>query len=340
VLFKKLFTKDCHYFFARGDKLLLEERYADARNAFSEALQKMEDAGIEDGALKASIHDKLAECGNRLALLNLAEAEHAIKSGEQKKAEDHLQLVLVLAEDVTLREKAEIIIKMLAVDAPVGTPPTGKNACAGCAEHSDKTSQDSHVSDEQLATADRFELYVQTLPGDLPERYAGLGEKFAYGYLLNRDGDGESALTIFSELSAEEQSDILDYEMALIYYRAGNLSECERLLRRSISSNDMNPLSYFGLVQLFGETGRIAEAIPFLDRMVEKKLVPEQAHMMLGDAYLLLDDENSAVASYSEVLASPRHAREAAERLIPLLEKAGRREDAVILFKRYAKGCC
>lgn len=340
MFFKKLFTKDHRYYLEKGEKYFQDERYADARNAFCQALQKLERSSAEASSLQFMIQGKLSETGDRLASLNLAEAEHALDSGDITKAADHLRLVIELAEDVTLREKAEKLLDPLGSHSCAKRPESLLHSCNSCTVNLGENAEHSHVTHESLATEDRFEIYIQTLPGDLPERYADLGEKFAYGYLLSRDGDSEKALEIFAELLAEKENDILNYEMALLRYREGNHVSCEKLLHRALALNELNPLCYFSLVQLLCETERTAEAVPLLNQMILMQVLPDQARLMLGDVYLLLGDETSAINSFSALIALPELAREAAERLIPLLEKSGRQEDAIYLTKRFAKGCC
>jgi len=340
MFFKKLFNKDHLYYIEKGDKDLRDERYADARDAFSQAIWKLGECGEDSAPLRASIQEKLTETGNRLGSLNFTEAEYAIHNGEIKKAGDHLALVLELAQDESLREKAAGLLEGLIVESSPQGPKEDNHSCSGCAKDAGEISQESHAGDDQLAKEDRFELFIQTLPGDLPKRYAALGAKFTHGYLLVHDGEDEAALKIFEELRAVEEDDILDYELALIHYRHGNPEKCERLLRRAIELNDLNPLCYFGLVQLLAETGRIAETMPFLELMLERDLLPDQARLLLGDAYLMLEDENNATDCYTQVLSSPNYAKEAAGKLIPLLEKNGRAEDAGYLAKKFIKGCC
>lgn len=110
MFLKKLFgfNKDYRYYLEEGDRYLHEERYADARDAFAEAMQKITESDEEDVSVGSLLREKFAETGNRLGLLNLSEAEHALNIGDHKKAEDHLRIVTELAEDAALREKAEI----------------------------------------------------------------------------------------------------------------------------------------------------------------------------------------------------------------------------------------
>jgi tetratricopeptide (TPR) repeat protein len=282
----------------------------------------------------------MTETGNKLALMNLTEAEHALYRGDRTKAEEHLHLAVELAEDVAIREMAE---KLMAPPLPpVSSQETksGHHNCISCAGGHAKPAENESVPDDDLDAEDRFELLIQTLPDTLPGRYAALGKKFAYGYLLTHEGDDAAALQIFEELLAEGENDILLYEIATIHFRSGRLAECEGFLRRAMELNGENALCHLGLVQLLTHTGRVAETIPLLTHMTEFGLMPEQAMVFLGEAYLALGKEDKGMESYLKALAAPKVAREAAEKLIPLLEKHGRQEEAAYIFKQFLKGCC
>ena len=94
MFLKKLFgfNKDYRYYLEEGDRYLHEERYADARDAFAEAMQKITESDEEDVSVGSLLREKFAETGNRLGLLNLSEAEHALNIGDHKKAEDQAPL--------------------------------------------------------------------------------------------------------------------------------------------------------------------------------------------------------------------------------------------------------
>jgi predicted negative regulator of RcsB-dependent stress response len=342
VFLKKLFNfrKDFSYYQEKGDRYFSAERFADARDAFSEALEKIDRGDNNNISIKISLRDKLAECGNRLGRLNLTEAEHALNNGDLKKAGEHLHIVLELAEEPALREKAENMLAGTGTATACNGKNEATNSCGSCKGDHDNTGHDEdHGIDPTMHMEDRFALYIHTLPEDLPKRYGEMGEKFARGCLLNLDGNVDGALTVFEELSAEGENDILDYEKAIIYYHKGDSRKCENLLKKALEFNGYNPLCYIGLVQLYTEIGRGKEALPLLERMISADLVPDQARMMLGDVYMLLQDESMAVECFKRLLSSPGVARQAAERLIPMLEKQGRSEEAAYLAKKFAKGC-
>ena len=61
---------------------------------------------------------------------------------------------------------------------------------------------------------------------------------------------------------------------------------------------------------------------------------------MLGDLLLMEGDAAAALDRYIEAVALPSVAKTAAQKAVPLLERAGRSADAQALAKRYLKGCC
>ena len=142
------------------------------------------------------------------------------------------------------------------------------------------------------------------------------------------------------ELLEKGANDILLYELALIAHGAGNCDGCEQLLRRAIASNADNPLCYLGLVQLLADSGRLTDALPVLDYMIDRGMLLEQAIIFSGDVYQKLGDDDQAIQGYSRALTYPGAAKAAAERLIPLLGKQGRMEEATFIGKKYLKGCC
>ncbi len=339
AIFKRMFGRDCRYYMEKGSIALQAERYAEARDAFAEALAKLDGTAPGAAPLEPEIRAKAAVAGNRLAALNIEEARYLLSRGEQAKATEHLDLAVALAEDGTIREMAEQLRPDLSSRQTEMVPRQPKNACANCPPGGAESAENIEVADNQLSAADRFHLLVQPLPGNLPEQYERLGEKFAKGYLLANSGETDNALVLFTELQAAGENDILLYEIALLRYREGDLATCEDLLRRALVLNGVNPLCHVALAHLFTETGRFEEASKHLETMIAQEILPDQARMMLGDVYLELGDELKAIATYSEILQSPL-GREAAGKLIPLLERCGRLEDAAYMHKRFRKGCC
>ncbi len=309
----------------------------DAKFSFNTALEKINTSNSDGRGEEALVLAKLSEINNSLANLNLQEAEYALNSGNPIKAEEHLQMVLELAEDVALREKAEKFAANIASRNDFHNL-NNNNGCSGC--HTSHGTESSFHADSHLSMEEKFELLVSTLPAPLPERYASLGKEFACCYLSIHDGEDDKAQPILERLLRSTEDDILFYELALIKFRQNDFSSCEDLLKRAIAINPQNPLCYLALVQLRIETGQVADAIPLLEQMIQSDILSGQARIILGDVTAMLGEDDKAIDIFSTALSVHGISREAAERLLPLLVKQGRPADAEYIKKQYLKGCC
>ena len=336
----KLFRRDYRHYLERADRMLELERFAEARELYSSASERLPADISGEEEVKGRIARGLRKSGDRLGEMNVAEAEYAAEQGVFHKAEEHLRLALTLAEDVTIREKAEKLLEEIATPPPSPVQPDVKSAMATCSCSTGKHVEYYADSHEDLEAEDRFSILVHSLPGDLPQRYESLGEKFAYGYLMANAGDLSGALTIFNDLLRAAEHDILLYELALVHYRMGNTQESERLLNRAHSLNAGNPAVALGLAQFYLESERFTEAEDHLRGMIASSVLAEQASLMLGELHEMRGDDPAATELYVLLLADERTARPAAERLAPLLARQGRDGEAQAVAKRYLKGCC
>lgn len=339
-MFFKLFKKNIDYYIERGDRYFTEARYSEARHEYGEALLRLPDeAGTSDDK-SSYIRDRLSASCNELARMNLNEADHARNLGDEAKALEHAELAIELAEDDTLREKARIFVRKITSVSPETPPTAPTHSCSGCTPSHHAVSSTDDFSSDFLSVAEQFELLIHPLPGDLPERYRQMGEKFAYAYTAVHNDRVEEGFKIFKELSDRSTNDILDYEIALIDFRQGRLEECEQGLRSAISRNSGNPLCFLGLVQLLVETDRLHEAMPILEGMISDGHLPDQATLILGDLLQMTGNSQAALERYISALDFPAAAKSAAQKAVPLLEELGRFGDAQVLAKRYLKGCC
>lgn len=337
--FGKLFSKRAADLVEKGEKMLATGHFADARHFFSEAAEKAKAEEGEGGPLSARIASGHTEASNRLALLNISEAEALLRSGDEEKAQDHLRLAITLAEDGTIREKAEFLLSCPAVDEKKSIPLPA-HSCNGCGAHqTGETALNTEEHEEYLSDEEKFDLLIHPLPGDLSRRYAGLGKDFAKAYLAAHAGDDATAIQTYRRLLAAGENDVLLYELAIALHRSREIAECERLLRRAVSLVPANPLSRMALAELLVETGRFPEAVTCLEQMIVDSLLPDQAGILLGDLHRHMGNGERAMETYAGVLATPL-AKEAAKRLVPMLEAANRRHEAAALHKKYLKGCC
>jgi tetratricopeptide (TPR) repeat protein len=350
MFFSKLFKKDYRHYFNQGGKCLAAERYADARVEFLEALKHCPaDAAQEQGEIRAGLN----EAGNKLGELNLHEAERSVHAGDLDKAYDHFTLAAELAFDETIKAMAREGVRKLEQQGSAAAPAQHKQAghggegghshgggCGGSCSCSGGEVSEQEAPPMEMSEEDRFSLLVHPLPGDLPQRYLALGPKFAEAYLLIQDGNDAAALPILQEILRSGDNDVVIYEVALIMYRSGQVHECEKLLNRSLRLNPGNSMSYLGLVHLFSDQGRRQEALGTVQRMIELGVLADQAQIMLGDLHQGAGDEAAAMEDWTKALSLPTVARSAAERLVPILNNQGRKDEVKFLTKKYLKGCC
>lgn len=332
------FKKDYSHFLKLGDRMYQEERYAEARHEYSEALERL--PGDAPGEARVHLHDRLSSTGNELARLNLREAAHALQRGDVSKAMEHAELALEQAEDEGIRGNAMDFQSQIAVEPPSVEPAKGGHSCASCSTPHHSTAATSELSADFMTLHERFELLIQPMPGNLSQRYRQMGERFASAYIAIHEDRIEDGYRVFEELATAQQSDILDYEIALIHFQTGKFEECERLLRSAIAKNPDNPLCHLGLVQLMFETGRYPESVPMLEHMIAADHLADQALIMLGDVLMVMGDQDAALERYIAALNIPSVAKTAAQKLVPVLEELGRSADAQAVAKRYLKGCC
>jgi tetratricopeptide (TPR) repeat protein len=328
----------------KGNRLLAEGRYAEARFCYGDALERL---GDDDGSLRDEITARLGEAGDGLAEINLHEANRCLKDGDVVKAGDHLALAREFALSPENRSQVALLSRQLAdttsnIDIPdISEKESSCGSCSGssCSPESMADELQTAPSDGHLSAEERFELMTAALPEDLPRRYRALGGRFAQAYLLAHDGNDAAAAEILASITIPASQDIILYELALIRYRQSDSDGCESLLRQALRVNDRNPLCCLALVDHFMALNRSDEAVALLDVMISSELLPAQAIMIKGDIQDHLGLDHLALESYALLLDSP-FKKDAAGKIIPILEKLGRGEEARQLFKRYVKGCC
>lgn len=342
MFFSRFFVKDYGQLKAKGDKLFADGHFAEARHVYAEALDKL--GSDNDKAEERNlIHLQLAKAANGLAELNIVEAEALMHSGNAGKGAEHLRLALEQADDVSLREKAESLLQRFesANHTPASTPQQHKNhGCTTCSSASSPGTELHDQAPDHLTTAEQFQLLINTLPGDLPQRYSKLGEKFASAYLLAHAEETGKALAIFQELLSAGENDIVLYEAALLYFRTGQHAACEELMQRALQINNANPLCYLGLAQLYIGSDRYGEAATLLDTMLARDILSDQALILLGDVHTFQGNFDSAIEIFTSALLNSALKKAAAERLVRILAAQGRDDEAAYLAKTYLKGCC
>lgn len=342
ALFSRLFSKNAEDFIAKGDRLFAEQRFFEARNVFEDGLQRLLNGknGSTDQDVVAAFRQKIARANTALAELNLEAAQHALSLGTDDKATEHLELAISLTDDALLREKAEVMLKSIAAKPNETNEITpALKSCHSCSSPASEIQAGTGCEDSNLSPMDYYDLLIRQLPGEMYNRYAELGEEFAYMYLASSNDDHKEALKLLENWFDGTSRDIYSYEKGMILYRSGQAKPAEACLLDAIRENAANPLPHLGLVLLLIDSSRLEEAAIHLDDMIANSVLPEQSLLLRAEVAEQSGDLDGAIERYAVLLQTPL-ARAAAEKLYPILMHCGRQDDADTVFKRYLKGCC
>ena len=188
------FSKSPSDLLAKGDRYMESDSYFDARTCYEDGLKLCSGDGT-DVDLKTAFPERIDAANCKLAERNIHEAECAYSRGDIKKAIDHLELVKTLTYDHVLREKAESLLHNYSQSSEDHERPVSMSSCTSCTGSSGGECADSLPSDDSLTPLEYYELLIQQLPGDQYQRYAELGEDFAYAYIAaSRDEHHEASV--------------------------------------------------------------------------------------------------------------------------------------------------
>lgn len=339
-LFDKFFSKDPQKLMNKGRRYLASEQYFDARVCFEDGLNLIPVVDSQH-ALASEFQNKISECNEGLALLNLSEAEHSISRNDITKAIDLLELVKSLSNNQNLREKADSLLCGLnneSVTEITQKPPVTCTSCHSNGSHGSEMHEEISVPGEGLSTHEYFDLLIHELPMAEYERYSKLGEEFAYAYVAAGKEAHADAIRLLDQWNHAGDEDIYLCEKGKILHRIGNDIDAERHLRAAISLARTNSLSWLALTQLLIDKGRIEEALSNLNTMIAENLLFEQSKLMRADIYAAYGQPEQAINEYVELLETSLK-RSVAERLHEVLLQCNRNVDAARIFKIYLGKC-
>ena len=256
----KWFSKSPSDFLTKGDKHMESGSFFDARTCYEDGLLLCsgDDAS---GDLKGFFSERIDSANRKLAERNLHEAELAYSRGDSDKAVDHLELVKTLTYDLDLRDKAEILLLNYSQPETNHVVQNSPSSCASCSGSSASECADSMHSDDSLPLLEYYELLIQQLPADQYNRYAELGENFAYAYIAASRDEHQEALSGFENCFDSLPQDIYWCEKGKVLHRIGNDFEAEQHLRKSVQLNSTNSLAWLTLALILRENNRFQDAL-------------------------------------------------------------------------------
>lgn len=339
-ILKKLFSKNPADLLARGDRLLEDRHFYEARCAFEDARRLIgRGSGPHDGDdLLPACEQRIKDANRALAELNVGEAEVALSRGLPDKALEHLELAKSLTDDTKLREKAEALAVQCRENDEEIAATVSASGCSSCSSCAPVDLVTDESSDVPMPLMEYYDLLIQQLPREMYERYANLGEEFAAMYVAASGNRHHDALKLLEEWHDGSSRDIYSYEKGMILFRLGRAGEAEACLRDAIGANGANSLAHLGLALMLAEGRRLPEAGNQLDAMISAGILAEQARLLRADVHLLAGETDQAIEMYSGLL-NTTSTRIAAERLHDIMVQRGRSDEAAYIVKRYLSGC-
>jgi len=241
-------------------------------------------AGILSLAAGADLDENsrelVAMAGDRLAELNLQEAEACLRAGDRVRAQEHLELAAGQARSsALLARRAELAVAL--ADGETGSEATAAaHDCSGCGAAGTVNADEADFVSGDLPEEVAWELFLGTLPAPLGERYAAQPPVFRSGVLASRQGNYAAALDMLRQDPAD--SALRQYELALLYIRKQDLAAGVPLLEELLAHHpDFEPALQLA-IDLALQGGWPQDLRPQLQRSIEAGIAVGACHAALA----------------------------------------------------------
>ena len=332
--FLKFFTpKSFDVFEEKGDRLVRSNDLGLAKLQYEEALSRLKKSTLPDVLEhRDRIEMKILDARESLARQHKVSAEELVAAGCFEEAGELLALARELTRDPQLIRDIEALVTDVTADIPMELN----------AQVSERTDNDVFDLEDDEAY---FLILCSTLPDEVQDVYAELGENFQSGYIALNKGAFEPAADLLNRALAE-QGDSITYvhlELATVYLNLGDVPAARTLLEVFVKAYPESLRAYEALCEIYweseaydladtmlqacpdtlktsipllllmGETlfrsGKQAEAVSFYLKSIEYIGWDEQIAVALAGIYEALDRKKEALATYQEVMAGCKSCR-------------------------------
>jgi tetratricopeptide (TPR) repeat protein len=241
-------------------------RRASSQQRWAEVLNLS--AGFDGRSLAPEAEQEIAEltalARNRLAEINLQEAEAFLRAGDLAKVRDHLTLAAEFALDGALRQRITEAENQARGGPPVTGPETfadcGDTCISSCSSGAKPGHADAGSSSHGFDFDVRLELVLTGYPPTLVERYLAAPEEFRQAVLLVHESSPEEALAAFAALPETVRNDLYHFELAMLLVGRQRYDEAVTELKAVLALNPDHPLAQESLVQVLCQAGELDEA--------------------------------------------------------------------------------
>jgi tetratricopeptide (TPR) repeat protein len=264
-------------FFAPSDPLT-KLRKAFSRGQWAEvlALGKALDPSHIAADNGAELTELLDQAGDRLAELNLQEAEAFLRAGDEARAREHLELAASLAAEAGLRARILALSPRreapprpaTPIPAPILAPSCGCGSeCSTPGPAPDSPLDTPSPADTDLDLDTRLDLCLGGYPEGAVDRYLALGAPLKAAVVLAHGGETQAALEAFAEVPAADQQEDFHYERGVLLARQGEVDAAAADLERCLDLDPAHPLAGDVLFNLLLGAGRLEPAATLVQRV-------------------------------------------------------------------------
>ena len=339
ALFKK--------FFAPADPL------SNLRKAFSRgqwadvlSLGNILDPGSCPAEVQVELADLLQQAGDRLAEINLTEAEAFFRAGDEERALEHLGLAANLAVSANLRGRVaevraanEKIYARPAEKEEVPAPACGcDSGCGPVACAPDENDEAFALDDSELDLDSRLELCLGGYPPGTIERYLTLDEELKTAIVAAHSGATQAARETFCRVAESARNADYHYEFGILLGRCGETEVAIKALQHCLAQAPGHALAGEVLFGFLVAAGHREQAGAVLQDLESGGLPPAFCLARRAILGALDGDYNQALAHAEAAFQNGNREGDLLVLLGQLLERRGSLDRAEEVFALTAGG--
>lgn len=313
----------------KGDRLVRSNDLGLAKLEYEKALSRLEAApSAQVSEHRDRIEMKIQEAGESLALQHKTTAEELIEAGCFEEAGELLELARELTIDPQLIRDMDTLVTDVA---------------AGF--HSELEVEVSEGTDEEVFDPDDEDAYFQilcsTLPDDLQEAYADLGEDFQSGYIALNKGAFEPAADLLNKALADQGERItyVHLELATVYLNLGDTDGARDLLEVFIETYPDSLRAYEMLCEIYWDAGDYDRANGLLQACPDTLKTSISILLLMGETLFRSGDAEEAVSFYLKSMEYLGWSEPIAVALARTYENMNKKEEALSTYQEVMAGC-
>lgn len=321
--------KSFHVFEEKGDRLVKSQDLGLAKLQYEEALSRLERSSLTDvSEIRARIEMKIQNARESLALQHKVSAAELLAAGCFEEAGELLELARELTYDPKLLREVDTLLADMA--AGVRMDPD-----AGIRQEIDDEVFD--LDDEEAY----FLVLSSTLPDEIQEIYAGLGENFRSGYTALNRGWFEPAADLLNK-ALNDQGGRITYvhlELATAYLNLGDVHAARALLEAFIPSYPDALRAYEVLCEIYWESEAYDLAETLLQSSPDTIKTSMPILLLMGETLFRCGKQTEAVSFYLKSIEYLGWDEQIAVALARTYEALGRKKEALAAYREIMGNC-